>query len=657
MLADDVKEQLLRRFSKDRYLAHRHLFAHRRKDASPEFHGDILRLFYSPSRNIALEAFRGGAKSTLIEEYVLMEVLFREVHFPIIIGNNYGMACERLATIKQELTNNDALIDLFGDQRGSTWSEGEIILANGIKIQALGAKQSMRGVKHNNERPDLAVIDDLEDEEMVATEEAIGKTKRWLNGTLRPALNPKTGKMRMLGTPLHPKCLIEQMMDNKEWETRRFPLVYLNEQGVETSAWEDRFPMEYVEKLRQSYAESGNSIEFEQEYMCRSEDVANKPFQERMIKVEVSPAIWMPTQVMVDPARTTGPKSARTGYAAWAWMGPKLYVREGYGAYHKPDEIINEMFKLDEEFRPVHIGVEADGLEEFIMQPLRAEQLRRGIVLPIVKMRAPHDKIRFITGLQPFYTAGEVIHTKPLPHLTDELKRFPAGLKDVPNALAYSLKMRGGRPVYTEFTSANVVQGLVPDKRRPLWLVMSARPALSTAAVVQIIDGAVHIFADYIRDAPPIDCLQEIIREASMDFGTLKLIAPLEQFDKYNNNGILAVCTRLRMQAQQAGPAGMSQGALAKWLQQTARGEPALMVEDMARWVINGMALGYRRTIDATGKLSDQPEDNTYRVLMEGIESFMSWSEGFIGQTGDDSQRNYAYTDDGRRYISSLPKR
>jgi hypothetical protein len=59
------------------------------------------------------------------------------------------------------------------------------------------------------------------------------------------------------------------------------------------------------------------------------------------------------------------------------------------------------------------------------MQPIRAEQAKRGIMLPIDDQKAPVGKIDFIKGLQPFFNAREVEFVKPLPELQAQLLGFP----------------------------------------------------------------------------------------------------------------------------------------------------------------------------------------------------------------------------------------
>lgn len=648
---------MLEQFKSNRFLAHTYLFPHRHKEESPPCHEEIVRLFNAPDPLVALMAFRGAAKSTLSEEDALLKALFEEEEFILIVGNSWSSACERLAPIKQELETNDALLELFGDQKSSPWAADEIVLANGVKIQAIGARQSMRGIKHNNARPTYVIIDDLEDEENVATEESRRKTERWLTGTLRPALNPKKGRIRFIGTPLHPKALIQKKCEDPEWTSRKFPVVHLDlETGTEIATWPDRFSLEWVHKLRQDYLASGSLIEFEQEYMCRAEDVAGKPFQPNMIKVAAAPGRFLPIDIVVDPARTTKATSARAGYAAGSWMGNQLIVHDAMGQFHKPSEIIDTIFEWDARFKPAHIGVEVNSLDEFILEPLRAKMLQTGRMLPIVPLYAPHNKDEFIKGLQPFYMSGNVIHVKPLPDLESELLQFPTGRKDVPNALAYLLRMRAGRTVYEDFTGDHIASLLEVHPNAGRWLVVSSRPAMVAAALVQIVNGVLRVYQDWVVNKPAVEALPEIIREATMaSEGPFKIAAPQEQFDHYNNLGLPAAARRHKITLVRCGWSGKSEGILKDWLTRRSQGDAAFLIAEQARWTINGMASGYARRLEKGGVLAAKPTDNQYRVLLEAIESFVAWLDNATKADDNDMQVRYATASDGRRFLTSLP--
>lgn len=656
LAADSKRDSLLREFKDNRPLAHRMLFAHRHKDEDPAFHGEMMSLLYDPHLRVAMMAFRGAAKSTYLEEYVLLSALFRESLFPIIVGPRWESACERLAPIRNELETNESIIELFGDQKSSPWSMDELQLANGVKIQAVGAGQSMRGKKHNDERPDLAAIDDLEDEENINTEEARRKLDRWLTGTLLPALHPTKGKVRFIGTAIHPKSLIIKKCNDPEWKSRIFPIVNIDiETGEEKSAWPSRFPLAWVHKLRQDYVNSGNFIEFEQEYMCRAEDAAGKPFQARMLKIEPAPAINLPIFMFVDPARTTKERSARTGYAAWSWVGNKLIVHKGEGHFHKPDEIVNQIVEWDSRMEPVHVGVEAVGLEEFLMQPLRAAMRRIGRSIPVTDIRAPKDKISFIKGLQPFYIAGDVTHAAHLPDLESELLQFPTGRMDVPNALAYALRMRAGRPVYDDFTIKHIAPVLEPHTTLPRYLCVSSRPAMTAGVLVQYVDGMIKVYHDWVYNEPPAECFGRMLREAVLISGAVKVAAPQEQFDQYTNNGLPAAIKKEYIIPVKTGWAVKTEGQLRDWLRKQVRGEVAVLVHKEARWTRNSLAGGYARKLDKGGRLAAAATDDQYRLVLEALECWTAWFDREYSAGDTNKNVKYDYTNDGRKFISIRP--
>lgn len=653
----DKRLALIERMYADRHLAHDILFEHRRKNKSPDFHPDILRLFYSDQQYVGAKAFRGAAKSTLVEEYAIMALLFKDSRFEIIIGNSYDRACERMAIIKHELESNENIIELFGNQVGPTWASDKIVLANGARVQAFGAKQSLRGAKNeeDNSRPDLAIVDDLEDDDMVLTELSRNKLRRWFDGSVVPALTPN-GKIRMVGTPLHPKSLLEEKCRMPNWKFLVIPICYIDDSGEEVSSWPDRFPMKWIRELKENYQTSGSITEFEQEYMCRAEDQASKPFQPEMFRRGAAPVGFHAVEIMVDPARTVNTKtSARTGYAVWGWVGSKLYVHKAYGAFHKPDEIIKEIFKLNEEFNPVSVGVEADGLEEFIMQPLRNEQVKRGISIPLSPQRAPKDKNSFITGLQPFYMAGDVIHVGNCNDLENELKAFPTGRCDVPNALAYAPRMRVGKPVYEDFGLQHIIDKLEINKRVTRYLAVSATPSMTAAALIQFRDGNVYVTHDWCRNEPAIEALPIILEEAALVAGDFTAITPAEQLDKYTNNGIPAVFKTKKIKILRGHLAEECIGSLTPRLKTTNKGVQGFQVLKDARWVVNGMARGYARKLLPTGQYADFPEKNQYALVMEAIESFT----GYInrGKIEGDTELTRAMTTGGRMYYSALPQR
>lgn len=653
-MTSDPRSEIITKFARNRRLAHRVLFAHRHPDETPPFHEDIVDRWHSPAPKVLLECFRGGAKSTLSEEAIALLACFREFANCIILGESEGRAVDRLRAIKHELEYNESLIELFGSMVGPTWTDKKVVLANGVCIQAFGRGQSMRGVKHLQARPDLVFGDDMEDDEAVATPEAQEKTERWWYSVVVPALDPKA-RVRIAGTPLDPKALLVKLANSFGPENVvKVPWESVDpETGARRATWPDRFPLSFIDRTRGEFMRNGRGHDYVREYMCEAEDPASKAFHDSMLKVEPRVRAWQAVYAMYDPARTVKKRSASTGVAIWSWVGARLVVWDAYGQTWLPDQIIDDIFRVNQEYRPIAIGVEEDGLNEFVLQPLRQEQVRRAEAIPLRALKAPRGKIDFIKSLQPFFKAGEVTFAKELPDLRAQLLSFPTGLIDVPNALAFALRMRPGQPIYDGFTAENISESLSAARGASPWLLVNATQSLLTAILVQSSDGVLRVLADWVREGDPGLHLEDILRDAGLEAGRKPtLVAPLVHFGLHDTIGLRAAARKIPVEIRRGGLENAGREDLRRMFGRKAHGQPAVVVSTRAAWTLNALSGGYCRAMGKNGVLSDEAEPGAYRTLMEALESFCA----LLG-TGyaDESSRGitYAVTGDGRRYATA----
>ena len=195
---------MLKVISEDRALGSALMFPHRHPQASPKFHVDIMDLWRSQDENVLIEAFREGAKSTLSEEFLLLEACFGNFGYCILLGETYTKACQRLEAIKHEATKNMKLHSMFGKLRvaGNVWNENQIELANGVMIEAHGWEEELRGFKWHDLRPDRAYLDDIENRTSVKDKTAVDLTMKKIYLELMPAMDKELGKIRVTGTPL-----------------------------------------------------------------------------------------------------------------------------------------------------------------------------------------------------------------------------------------------------------------------------------------------------------------------------------------------------------------------------------------------------------------------------------------------------------------------
>jgi hypothetical protein len=653
---ETAQEELIVRLGRDHRLAHQTLFAHRHPDETPPFHYEIIDDLHGSSHRVLELAFRGAAKSTIAEEYICIDACYRRFRNFIIVGESFTRASERLQAVAHELDFNEHLRTLFGDLHGPTWNEDKLVLSNGVVIQAFGRGQSLRGTKHEDVRPDACLIDDVEDEESVNSPDGRDKTERWLMRTLLPALAPKA-KVRMLANMLDPDCLAVRLRKSGVWTVREYPWEYLGQDGARRATWPARFPLDHIDGTRREYEAAGMLNEYQQEYMVEAVDPSAKTFKTEHIRVEPTARTWQPTWAMYDPARTTGVKSAHTGKVVCSWVGTRLIVWEGDGQLWMPDRIIDDMFETNERYTPIALGVEKTGLEEFLMQPLRTEQVKRHTILPLKVMPAPTGKISFIKSLQPYFASGEIVFAKDLPVLKQQLLSFPTGRIDVPNALAYMLRMRPGLPIYENFSQANVKEDLVVLRQHGSFLAVGATRQYTTAVLVQSTGTALRVLADWVCEGDPGNVLGDILADVVLVVPTKPAVfAGQQHWGSYDTVGLRAACQRLKVTLRTAGDPTVGREELRKKIDALTHGTSSLQVSPRARWTLNAFAGGYARTVKpGAQELLGVADDGPYKTLMEGLEAFVATAaSGVVGDGAD--QRNYARDPiTGRKYLSAKP--
>lgn len=652
-MSSDAHKELLRTLYNDRVLCHEFIFKHRHPNITPPFLQDMILSWHGPDTRVLFEVFRGGAKSTTSEEAILIKAAFREIRNYLIVGATKDRAYERLHAIRHEVETNDRLAEVFGDLRGNTWGDGELVFSNNVRVLAMGKGQSLRGVKYLDARPDGFFGDDLEEPEDVRTPEARERVLNWLLFDLMPALDTNTAHGRVAATPLDPEALPAQLI-RAGWTHKKYPIEYIDNNGQRQPTWPDREPLVKIDERRDQAMKVGKMRQYNMEYMCEAETAGEKAFRKEMFRVEPQVRTWQNRFCMYDPARTVGAGSATTGFADWSWIGGRLVVWDGWGRKLMPDEIIADMFRYNEECSPTWIGVEEDGLNQWLLQPIRAEQVKRGVVLPIKAVKAPKGKIDFIRGLQPYFHAREAIFAKDLPDLAAQLLSFPTGLIDAPNALAYAPRLRPGAPMYDEFGARHIAEDMRPLGGRDMTLVVSCSTTMVMAALVQVIDGALRIFADWEREGDAGTVLQPLLQDVTVYAQRRPaLVMPPIHFDQYNNMGLRQAATKLNWEVRKGTDMGAGRGMIRDLLKREVRGMQGLLVSDRARWVTNGFAGGYARALLKGGVLAEYAEEGPYRVIMEAVESFAGLMKLGMATGDEDEDLRYDVTSGGRRFLSA----
>ncbi len=247
-------------------------FPHYVKFPIAEFQKDIFRITEDRSNKLAcILAFRGSGKSTLVTlSYVLWSILgIQQKKFVLILCQTQSQARQQVANIRRELESNRLLksdLGPFREEIGGEWAMSSLVFKNtNARIMVASVDQSIRGVRHYEHRPNLIVLDDIEDLNSCKTYEGRSKSFNWFTREIIPLGDIGT-RIILVGNLVHGDCLmmrLKEKMDEGELSGifRRFPLLAADG----TCLWPGKFDTpEKIEELRMSV---GNPLAWWQEYL------------------------------------------------------------------------------------------------------------------------------------------------------------------------------------------------------------------------------------------------------------------------------------------------------------------------------------------------------------------------------------------------------
>ena len=236
----------------------------------PDLHRIMWEDCASEEPRVALAAPRAHAKSTAITHaYVLSEMLSRNRGFCLMVSDTEGQAAEFLGDIKAELSGNETLRETFGIKRLLKETETNVVAEFNdgelFRIQVKGSEQKVRGLKWRGKRPDLIVGDDLENDEIVMNPERREKFRRWFMNALIPC-GSDTCKYRIVGTILHLDSMLNRLLEDPTWKSRRFEA---HNPDFSEILWPEQFPKERLLAIRAGYEAQNDLDGYSQEYLNR----------------------------------------------------------------------------------------------------------------------------------------------------------------------------------------------------------------------------------------------------------------------------------------------------------------------------------------------------------------------------------------------------
>lgn len=461
MMGEKEAEKIIRKITAkyDIEFFARYYFPHFFPDPTPEWHFELDRIVeeaiyggHKDKKGTVIIAPRGHAKTTRLTFLrVMHEILFNDNQEFILIISDTGQQTEKMITsLKSEFEMNERLLEDFGDLVGDRyfppqnwnntnlticWPKPNVLTKTGRPyvqktklIAGRSAGSSLRGLKHRARRPTLVILDDIENREEVDSPVQREKMRSWFWSDVVPMLDPE-GTIVVVGTILHYDCLLEHLVKSDLFNSVRFQAVKPNG----TPLWPERFPLEYLESLKQSMG----SLIFNQEFMNipMSEDTqVFKPegfswYTKHEIEYDDEKG-WLfkgePLTLYtgVDPA--IGEKEQNDETAIVTIGVTKTHdivvmdVKHGRWPFTKQvDEIVNTYY----DYAPYIVGIETVAYQRALKQAIQEKD-----TIPVRSLEHKGDKYMRLVKISGLQESGKIYLREALPNEfghADPMNRIP----------------------------------------------------------------------------------------------------------------------------------------------------------------------------------------------------------------------------------------
>lgn len=472
-------------------------FPHYVKGAESVFHtwfyDTVPGLIDAPAGKLVnISAPRGEAKSTLGTQLLaLWCILTGRKRFIPIVMDSWDQAAAMLEAVKTELTDNPRLQMDFPDETGAgrVWNAGVILTRGNVKLQAFGSGKKMRGLRHGPHRPDLVMLDDIENDEQVRSLEQRNKLESWVNKTVLN-LGPPDGTMDVLylNTILHYDSVANRTHRKPRWVRKKFRAIL---------RWPDR--MDLWQEWEALFIASGDELEGTEQDLAQAFYDANKVEMDRgamvswpsmrpllaLMKIRSEDHHAFDCEYQNDPtneenATFTGMqywsgivftkewvhrgvldpsmgKSARKGDPACILVGAsrrdilKVHIVEADLARLKPAKQMEKLIAYQEAYGCLVWGVEDTAFQEYFRQQIVEQSARLHLPVPAIGISNDRDKDILIEAVAPHVNNGLILFHQRHTVFNDNVKHYPeAAHDDGPDGLQMLwklfLKGAGGIP-------------------------------------------------------------------------------------------------------------------------------------------------------------------------------------------------------------------
>ena len=378
------------------------------RQAPAFFHQKMWQMLQSSARQINIQIFRGGAKTTGLRLFTAKRVAYGLSRTIMYVGLSQDKAVQSLTWLRKRIEHNKKFREVFKLSKGTKWTDVEFeiyheLLDITITVLAYGVTGSIRGVNIDDYRPDLIVCDDILNEENTATVDQRIKMNGLIYGALYGSLAPRSdspdAKMVMLQTPLNREDASTKALDDPSWLSAKFSCWSESTKDLaddeKESIWPERFPTQELRDLKASYLARNEASVWYREFEVKTISPETSSFKADWLNFYdlTPPREELCVIGAIDPVPPPTDQQLAKGlvgkdYEVLCIVGTKDgkdYYLLDYVANrgHEPNWTISEFFRLSLKWQPSTWVVEMVAYQRVLEWILRKAMKDKGIYFPI----------------------------------------------------------------------------------------------------------------------------------------------------------------------------------------------------------------------------------------------------------------------------------
>lgn len=401
---------------------------------SASFHDKISDILLNGKENFAIEAFRQSGKTTLIRAFCLYCLTYpssNRSYIPIIKSNktSAGNFIKQIADIYNQnpvfQLNKVKVMEDSGDcfMVRCKGEKGELI---DVRFESYGKLSPVRGLNYKDKRPDVVIMDDIQDKKEMQGETVPESDWDWFLSDV--SFLGKDCRIFMIGNNLGDKCIIERLMELEgklekvNFSCQRIPI---EQDGV--IAWPEMFDHAYIEAEKKDYELLGKIDIWYMERMCVAFSDDSRTFLEEDYRYAPPGIInnlhtTCKFSATLDPATSKNKESCFRAITVVAtdvddnWF----LVDVPYGRWDSV-ELIDKIFETVIRWNLQEFGIEKGMLKDFLEPILQKEMARRMRYFNIVPLE--HGKIGSkldrILMLAPRFKSHKIYFIQDAEYLTE----------------------------------------------------------------------------------------------------------------------------------------------------------------------------------------------------------------------------------------------